>query len=83
MKRFYDVQAPNAMTSDEIVAAIMAGNATAMQWYVATHPGTQIPTNPNAPIYEGYVPGGRVSIPQSSLVVIGLIFVGAVILWKS
>lgn len=69
------------MTRDDVIAAIMAGEGAALQVY-STVSQKPIANNPNAPIYVGAVPGGTVSLPQSSLLVVGLIIVAAIFVFK-
>lgn len=66
--------------SDDLAAAIMAGNDAAMQWYALTHQ-TTIPVNPNQPIVE-YSPGSgpRVALGNYGLLIIGAILIGIFLL---
>lgn len=70
------------MTSDELVAVIMAGDAAALQWY-STTTGKPIAANTNAPVFSTPLPGGGgVNVTQGSLLVIGVILVAAVLFLK-
>lgn len=68
------------MDAGDIGNLIMLGDDIAMQWYVLSHPGTELP----AP-----APGGQIEIPgiarasfNPNLIIVGLIIVAAIVVLK-
>lgn len=72
----------DGFTSSDLANAIMMGNQVALQWYAVTHQ-TAIPGTPGSVVISPTSGGGySASFGSGSLLIVGLLVVGAIILLK-
>lgn len=72
----------DGFTGEDLATAIMLGNQVALQWYAVTH-NTAIPGTPGSVVISPTSSGGySASFGSGSLLIIGLLIVGAIVLMK-